>query len=117
MAAVVPGKPPAMRKRCPRRRPGTHTHRAGLIAHYSPRARSRYHVVWIPALRRDDIECVVYCPGLIAQVTFTVIDSVSSPCATGVDVAPIGAASRLTLNIGAARPPSEMPKGVPSVTP
>src|SRR5689334_18975030 len=53
---------------------------------------------------------------LIAQVTATEIDSVSSPCAIGVGVAAMPA-TILLRNIGCGGPPSEIPRGTPSVTP
>jgi hypothetical protein len=53
---------------------------------------------------------------LIAQVTPTVTDSVSSPGATGAALAAIGAAT-LLRNTGTAAPSSEMLIGSPSVTP
>ena len=59
-----------------------------------------------------------YCAALIAQVTLTVIDSVSSPGATGVGALPaIGAAILLRKTGGEAAPSSEMLSGSPSVTP
>ena len=58
-----------------------------------------------------------YCSfGLIAQLTFTVTDSVSSPGATAAGAA-IGAVAMRPLNNGIGEPPSETLSGAPSVTP
>ena len=59
---------------------------------------------------------VAYCAAcLIAQVTLTETDKVSSPCATGVAAAIGIALPRNSGTTGA--PASEMLKGAPSVTP
>src|SRR6201996_2630209 len=90
-------------------RSGVSNHAPGTCCHPS---RRRY------AAPQDEVILVgtfSYCACLIAQVTLTVTDSVSSPCATGV--AAIGAAI-LARKIGPGEPPpSEMLSGAPRLTP
>ena len=73
------------------------------------------------ALRADPLahndEERSYCPVLIAQVTLTDTDSVSSPCAIGVGAAAAMGKAILPRNTGCGAPSSEMLKGAPSVTP
>ncbi len=56
-------------------------------------------------------------PCLIAQLTFTVTASVSSPGATAACGAAMGAAAMRPLNSGIGAPPSDTLSGAPSVTP
>ena len=78
---------------------------------------------WVPALRSGVSRCsasgtrdLLPSGRIIAQLTFTVTDSVSSPGATAAGAA-IGAVAILALNSGTGAPPSDTLSGEPSVTP
>src|SRR5262249_35358200 len=97
-------------------RAGTHNHKIELLKRVGATARFNTRNCGYGSLLSQGRQRG-YCP-LIAQVTLTVIDSCSSPGATGAaELTAIGAAILLRKPGGGAAPSSVMLIGSPSVTP